>query len=134
MANHHDLFETFIWRPRPPDNGDNNICFLFRENPYNISSNLSLSKANFAPLCYKHPYLLSRPFIRPFSTSKLAQDVLQLRAVFEFAAASAGLSCFDLKTKLNFAEFVHLPLSCQLRLVGRFALLCQFEWSRRRYK
>ena len=27
--------------------GDNKICFFFRENPYNVSSNLSLSRAHF---------------------------------------------------------------------------------------
>ena len=50
MANHHhhNLIETSIWRPRPPDMEIIRSVSSFEKNPYNVSSNLSLSRAHFS--------------------------------------------------------------------------------------
>ena len=47
QANHLQLHRDLNLEATTSRHGDNKICFFFRENPYNVSSNLSLSRAHF---------------------------------------------------------------------------------------
>ena len=48
QANHLQPHRDLHLEATTSRHGDNKICFFFRENPYNVSSNLSLSRAHFS--------------------------------------------------------------------------------------